>query len=169
MSALNLKASTKFFLDRPAVIKRLGAENAKILRQFGFDHRDLVRKAIRPARQKTFAEMSAEELAAFGARERIAKEEGRPRPKKPRASSKPGEAPRSHTKQLRRGQRFALDTATESVVSGYTKNNAKGVDVPSVLEYGGQSNGHRIAARPAQVPALQELLPSLPARFRDRF
>lgn len=166
MTVLDMKASTKFFLDRPAVIKRLGAENAKILRQFGFDHRDLVKKSIKPAKMKTLAEMSDDERQTYDIRKRIAKDEGRKAPKRPKASSKPGEAPRSQTGLLRKLQLFALDPTTESVVSGYGKlNAAEGQNVPETLEYGG--NG--IAARPAQFPAFQQLLPSLPSRFRDRF
>jgi len=79
-----------------------------------------------------------------------------------KAASKPGKPPLSHTGLLRNYILYSFDPQSNSVVVGPAALNAKGKNVPAILEYGGQStvyskNGKRkinIKARPFMNPAL---------------
>ena len=53
MTDLTMKNATKFFLDRREILDRIGEENAKILKQWGYDTRDTARKLIKKPKQKT--------------------------------------------------------------------------------------------------------------------
>lgn len=167
---LDVEATMSLFLDREAVLQRVDAGVAKVFREVGYDWRDHAKKQIKRARQKTLAEMTAEELEVHEVRKRIAKEEGR-RAKKPLASSEPGDSPRSVTGLLRKHQYFALDQNTDSLVMGAAKlNSSKGDNVPEILEKGGRTkDGHYIEARPNTSTAFDKVRPSIPARFANRF
>lgn len=162
-----LSAVKQGFFDRKAVQDRIGKEGAKRLGLWGMDVRQTDRRSIKPPKQKTLAELTDEEKRVHKIRQRIAKAEGKPAPKKPTKSSAPGEAPRRGPLDLLRRFIFSFyDLKTDSVVIGAAKlNGLAGQDAPENIEYGGNvklthgpNRGQRIrmAARPHTVPAYEK-------------
>lgn len=167
--------NTRFFFDRQAVISRLDRMERRVLSKFGAFVRRRARSSVRRPRRKTLAEMSPEERASFELAKRISKYEGRPAPKKPLASSRPGEPFRDVTGEARKNILFGYDPDRHSVVTGIRKTKSGGA--VEALEYGGTSRitGGRdkgklvyIEPRPVVNPARDEELPGLPAMFRDQ-
>ena len=125
--------------------------------------------------------MTEGERRSYRRLQRIAKQEGKPKPKKPLAASKPGEAPRRGPEDLiRKFTYYVYDDSTDSVVVGAAKlgNVAADDGTPEAIEQGGttrltygQNKGKRVymAARPHLTPAYLKHLPQLPGRFRGRF
>lgn len=174
-----LKMAKSNFFDRAKVIRAAGRGTASALSKIGAFLRRRSRSSIKPAKQMPLGALTPEQRADYDRRVRIARATGRPRPKRPRASSRPGEPPRSITGLLRGGKDagagivFAYDERANSVVVGPVKLNAvTGRDVPRVLEEGGRTEvGGRavtIAARPYMGPALRAELQAgtIPEQFR---
>ncbi|OHB50512.1 MAG: hypothetical protein A2Y10_18105 [Planctomycetes bacterium GWF2_41_51] len=87
------------------------------------------------------------------------------------AVSKPGKPPFSHTGLLRNYIYYSFDQQTRSVVVGPVALNAKGKNVPHILEYSGTAkikgkNVH-IAARPYMGPALKVSQPRMAALWKN--
>ena len=156
----------EMFFDRRAVRRAVDRARQKALSKAGAFVRTAARSRIRPARQMSLGEMTSEERAAHQKYTRIARQKGRPPPKRPRASSKPGESPRSQTGLLKRFIFFGYDQATDTVVIGPAKLGGR-KNAPEVLEYGGHvtlKSGRDafIEPRPYMGPALEQELDRLP-------
>jgi hypothetical protein len=89
--------------------------------------------------------------------------------------SKPGKPPLSHTGLLKNYIYYSFDQQARSVVVGPAALNAKGKDVPRILEYSGNTkiktkqgnkNVH-IAARPFMAPALKVSQPKMAALWKN--
>ena len=162
---MKVNAAKSNFFDRRAVIERLDKVAHRGLKKFGAHTRRAVRSSLRKARQKTLAEMTHEERQRFRIRQEIAKREGRPRPKKPPASSKPGEPPRMHSGEIKQFLFFAYDADQRSVVVGPAALS-RPTGAPEILEEGGfviTRNGRaRIEPRPYMKPQFDKLHPQLP-------
>lgn len=135
------------FFDLPEIERAIGRARVKVLSKAGAFIRQRARSSIRPPRGLAIADMRDDERKAYKSARAIAKAKGRKAPRRPRASSKPGEPPRSQTGILRRFIFFAYDKAADSVVIGPAATNQVFFNkdrrpvtgtVPSVLEYGGQ-------------------------------
>lgn len=113
-------------------------------------------------------------LSRFGSFVRRAAKQSIRRSKKP---SQPGKPPRSHTGFLKKLIIFNYDARRRAVVVGPIRlGNAKGIDVPRVLEEGGIGIIRRKGAKPFKVrirprpymgPALAKELPGLPALWKN--
>lgn len=173
-------ARSKFLRVEP-IQEGVERTSKQILAHYGRDVRQTDRRSIKPQRQKTLAEMTEGERRSYRRLQRIAKQEGKPKPKKPLAASKPGEAPRRGPEDLiRKFTYYVYDDSTDSVVVGAAKlgNVAADDGTPEAIEQGGttrltygQNKGKRVymAARPHLTPAYLKHLPQLPGRFRGRF
>jgi hypothetical protein len=164
----------KMFFDRAAISGAVDKATRSVLSKFGAFVMTASRRSIKPAKQMTLAEMSIEEQQLFKRRAAIAKAQGKPRPKRPRASSKPGQPPRSQLGILRRFILFGYDTEARSVVVGPARLNGVkgGPDALSALEEGGNSRNAKgksitVAARPFMGPALEREKPKLPAMWAN--
>lgn len=157
-----VKAAKSNFFDREAVTLRVGRAELKYFRQAGGAVRKTARRSIRPTRQKSLSELTDEERTIFQMRERIAKREDRPRPRRPQYHSKPGQPPRSITGVLKELIFFAFDRPNHTTVVGPAKTNSPS-GAPERLEHGASD----LEARPFMQPALDIVKPTLPAMWRD--
>ncbi|HBG28585.1 MAG: hypothetical protein A2Y10_08560 [Planctomycetes bacterium GWF2_41_51] len=87
------------------------------------------------------------------------------------AVSKPGKPPLSHTGLLRNYIYYSFDPLSRSVLVGPVALNAKGKNVPRILEYSGSAkikgkNVH-IAARPFMASALRVNQPKMAALWKN--
>ena len=89
-----------------------------------------------------------------------------------RATSRPGQPPRSHTGLLKRFLFYAYDTARRSVVVGPARLNTGDGQAPARLEYGGQDRRRartlRYLPRPYMGPALTAAQPRIADFWSDR-
>jgi len=163
-----------FFFDSAPVKRAVDRATRRVLSRFGAFVRRTAKKSIRKARQKKISELTPEELKSYRMRQAIAKRQGKPRPRRPLASSKPGEPPRSRQGLLKRLIYFGYDTYRRSVIVGPL---AAGPKAAQQIEYGGSvritagpnaGKTKRMAARPFMGPAMNENLPQLPAMWRDQ-
>lgn len=162
-----LRVASRSFFDRSAVTEATTAETRFVLSKFGAFVRTRAKSLIRKARQKSLAEMTPEELLAYRIRAAQAKKAGHPQPKRPLASSKPGEPPRSVLGFLRKFLFFVYDKSTNSVVVGPAQFGGASGTAPSVLESGGSTvlfNGRRVTIRPRPYmrPSFESEKPNLP-------
>jgi len=167
----------KFFFDRARVQRAKDRATIRGLSKYGAfvrrDARKSIKKRVATARDRRLL-LTGTKREKDLARKRIER--------KRRATSKPGEPPFSHVrddKQSIRNIWFAYDPRNESVVVGPIKFNAKGKNVPAVLEHGGSAvitfvkNGRfvqrrvRIAARPFMRPAGIKNLPKFKQFMKD--
>jgi len=166
-----MQTMTKNFLDRKKVMRRIDAQKIKALTKQGAFVRTAARSSIRKARMKKVGEMSTDERETYERRVVAAKRAGRPKPKRPKASSKPGEPPRSQVGTLRRFLFYGYDSRSEAVVVGPAKTTADDQDAPSTLEFGGTAEvggrRQRIAPRPYMGPALTQVEPQFAALWRN--
>jgi hypothetical protein len=174
---------TKLFFDAPAVLRAVDRARRKVLQEQGKFLRTRARSIIRPARQKSPTEMTDDELRAYTAEAARAKARGLKKPRRPRANSKPGEPPRSHTGLLKMIY-YSYDPVTKSVVVGPVKLNAKGKSsgtIPETLEYSGASEVQEVqvygtwqrARRPARcraakLPLRKRRIPIKPRPFMSK-
>lgn len=160
------------FFDREAVLSQVEAARRKNLSKLGAFIRQRAKSSIKPARQMRLSEMTEEQRKAYRRRVALAQHYGWPKPKKPRASSKPGEPPRSHTKRLRKFIYFGYDPAAKSVVVGPV--GFRNSRAPEALESGGtatvgkkQKRTVTIHRRPYMAPAMRAELSKLPPLWAD--
>lgn len=178
MLTLDLKAAQGQFFDRAKVLAAMDRATARSLSKAGAFVRRSARSSIRPPRRLTIADLDADRRVAYEARVVAAAKAGRPKPRLPFASSKPGEPPRTPTGVLRKSVQFVYDRGSKSVVIGPVALN-RGTEAPRTLEYGGpavvvrrvdgqrQSQTVRIEPRPFMRPALVANLAVIPEQFRD--
>lgn len=166
-----IKFNTRLYFDRKEVRAKLGPVKANALSKIGAYTKTRARRSIRAPRRKSLGEMTPEERRDFKRSQRIAKQEGRPAPKRPFKSSKPGSAPSDVTGTLKRGIEFAADLERDSMVAGPAIADTKNPDAPSVLEYGGRTeltygpdigDTVTVAPRPVTHPAFESALADLP-------
>ncbi len=167
-----LRTVTRSFFDRDVVTRAMSREQKTVLSKFGAYVRQRAKSSIRKARQKSMSELTPDELLVYRIAAASAKRHGRPRPKRPLASSKPGEPPRSVLGYLKKFIYFAYDASAGSVVVGPALfGGAKG-DAPKTLEEGGTvviygGRAVTIKPRPYMRPAFQAELPGLPQIWRQ--
>lgn len=163
------QAKSQFF-DRNVVSATERAE-MKVLSRFGSYVRRTAKSSLRKARQKKIAELTSEEKQRFRISQEIAKRENLPKPKRPLASSKPGEPPRMRVGLIKKFLFFSYDRIKSSVVIGPAIIN-RSTGAPETLEYSGSviSRGKRVrvAARPFMNPAHEdELRKHMPGMWKD--
>lgn len=169
------RVSKANFFDRP-VVKRLAGAAGKVLSRFGAFVRRSARSSIKPAKQKSFGEMTSDERAAYEIRlefwRRNKWRSAKPvkKPRRPSASSKPGEPPRAQSNpSFLKKIEFSFDRNEKSVVIGPVVGNSRG-RVPEALEYGGPvilgKRRKRIAPRPFMTPAFDANFDQL-SRWRN--
>lgn len=161
----------KMFVDRRIIRARVDRAKLKNLSRQGAFVRTAARSSIRKARMKKVGEMSTDERELYERRVDAAKRAGRPKPKRPRAASRPGEPPRSQVGTLRKFLFFSYDPRSESVVVGPARTPADDQDAPQTLEFGGtaERRGRRVsvAPRPYMGPALTQEQPKFAALWRN--
>lgn len=167
----NLSMRVKdLFFDRAAVQQAVSRARVKVLSKMGAFVRTRARSLIKPARRRRVSELTPIELAAYKRAVAIAKKQGRRPPKLGRASSKPGEPPRSQTGLLRQFIWFAYDPFSDSTVVGPVKLNRPS-GAPETLEHGGYARVHGrqtyIAPRPYMRPALEAEEDKFAQMWRD--
>jgi hypothetical protein len=162
---LKIDQAKSFFFDRDKVIRDLDQRTHIGLSKFGAHVRQAVRSTLRKARMKKLSEMSKDERRLWKIRVEYAKRNGRPKPKRPLASSKPGEPPRMVLGYIRKFLYFAYEKAKRTVVIGPALINSP-TGAPATLEKGGVARVRgrlvRIAPRPYMAPMWQEYYPQLP-------
>jgi hypothetical protein len=169
---LKLRTVTSTFFDRDVVLRSMSATTKAVLSKFGAYVRTRAKSSIRKARQKSIGELTADELLAYRIAAAEAKRQGRPRPKRPLAASRPGEPPRSILGHLRKFIYFAWDPSTKSMVVGPALFGGASGSAPRTLEEGGTAvlyNGRTItiAPRPYMRPAYEAEKPALPKLWQD--
>lgn len=172
MIQFDVKAYKAMFFDRAAVMNAVDQAARKALSKFGSFVRTTASRSIRKARMKTLAEMTPEERKRYKIRLAIAKRKGLPLPKRPLASSKPGEPPRSITGVLKNLLFFGYEPSRQSVVIGPAISSRSGGEAPPLLEYGGTANRRNRTVtykkRPFMQPAFEKERPKLSRMFRDQ-
>jgi len=152
-----IQQSKKFFFYDSAGRQRIFAgvdkARARVLNRAGASVRTIARRSIKNARRKRIGELTEKQRLNFIIRKNIAKREGRPKPKLGYKSSEPGEPPRSRSGLLKKFLYYAFDQSSKSVVVGPAKLAGMDGDAPSILEYGGTSEGVKIKPRPYMRPA----------------
>ncbi len=174
MSVANfqLRTVTRSFFDRDIVVRSMDRQTKFVLSKIGAFVRQRAKSSLRKARQKTLAEMTIDELLVYRIRATEAKRQGRPKPKRPLASSKPGEPPRSVLGYLKKFLFFAYDAANKSVVIGPAQFAGAGGTAPRALEEGGKVvmiNGHSVTIkpRPYMRPAFDAERPRIPQLWQQ--
>lgn len=171
MIGLRLKAMTRNFVDRKKVKRRVNKAKLKNLTKQGAYVRTAARSSIRKARMKKVGEMTSDERRSYERRVVANKRAGLPKPKRPKASSRPGEPPRSQVGTLRKFLFFSFDPRSESVVVGPARTTADDQDAPRTLEFGGTAevggSRRRIAPRPYMGPALTQEQPKFAELWRN--
>lgn len=134
---LNTKFKLLYFDDKQ-IVKKMDAEQRKILISAGAQIRTRAMRSMRPARRLRKSEITpqiAEEQLGLPRETDLTKIRSRLGFKLPYKASAPGEAPRTRqSKQLKRRMRFGYDPTNRSIVVGpqqYGTNAAK------ILEEGG--------------------------------
>ena len=159
MIGMALKSHRAKFLDSPHVMAQVGKAERRVLNRQGGMVRTYARNSMPRKRYKKPHEMSPAEVEQFEGAVARAKALGKPRPKRPVASSEPGEPPMRQTGALRKGIFYSFDPRTRSVVVGPERESRKDPKSPATLEFGGTSSigGRlvRIEARPYMGPAME--------------
>lgn len=162
---LRVDDAKSLFFDRKQTISALDETERKGLSRWGWQLRRKVKRSLRKARQKKLAQLTQEERQRYRIRQEYAKREGLPKPKRPLASSKPGEPPRMRVGLIKKLMFFAYEPANRSVVVGPAViDNPTGA--PEILEEGGfvqtRAGRFRIEPRPYMKPPFDEMIPELP-------
>jgi hypothetical protein len=169
---ITIKAAKENFLDIKTLEKRVGIGRAKYLMRAGGKVRVTARRLIRAPRQRTLAEMDKKERQRYHIEMwKFKKGKRTKRPRRPAASSRPGEAPRNQTGILKQFIYFSLDQGGETVVVGPAKVTG-GNEAPRVLEHGGLADTPRggfqlIERRPYMSTALDNNAGQLEELWKD--
>lgn len=128
------------------------------------------KSSIRKPRRIRREELPADRLRIFESRLIESRAKSLPIPTLPYAPSKPGEPPRTPTGIFRQTIVFAVDTDRSTAVIGPTLLNGRGGrHVPSVLEFGGETEVRgrkvQIEARPYMGPSLRAEVSEMPSLF----
>lgn len=171
VASFQLRTVTGSFFDRGIVTRAMSKQEKTVLSKFGAYVRQRAKSSIRKAKQKAMSDLTPDELLTYKIIAARAKKEGRPRPKRPLASSKPGEPPRSVLGYLKKFLYFAYDAGTKSVVIGPALFGGKGT-APRTLEEGGKAVIYggktvTIKPRPYMGPAFRAELPGLPKLWQQ--
>jgi len=145
--------SKQFFFDSPLVQRQMDQARRKALVVGGALIRTVAKNSIRKATRMKANALDPDAREKFDRRVLFAKKAGRPKPKLPLASSKPGDPPRSRSGLLKNKMVFRYDPASKSVVIGPEEIDF-GTRARSTLESGGRNEaGHYVAPRPYMRPA----------------
>lgn len=139
---MDMKAIKSKFMDRKAVLNRFDKAAARVLSRVGALTRTRARRSMRPGGKK--AKVSQFDDSLKKVLGELRDEKGRFKKTDtldikpwPVISSKPGEAPRTRSRQLKDKIFFAADSSHRSVVTG--PQIQRDSDVPELLEFGGLS------------------------------
>jgi len=151
---------TEFFFDKPLVVNAVDKATRRVLSRFGAFVRRTARRSIRRPKRKRLADMTKLERRSYHITGR-----------KPFASSKPWEPPRSQTGRLKNKIFFWYETDERAVTIGpvlFGRGDAPGVlERGGVVSFAGGSRRAVIQPRPYMGPALARELPKLPGMWRD--
>lgn len=156
---ITYKLAKSQFFDRN-VTKGLSRAAKTVLSKYGAFVRRSAKSSLRMAKQKTRGEMTAEERDRYDVRVQIAKREGKKKPRRPDAISKPGDPPRLHTRPkspLRELIFFVYDPNEKAVVIGPTASKETNGRATEALEFGKRG----VKARPFMGPAAERERPNL--------
>jgi hypothetical protein len=164
---IDIRMARGAFFNRRAVTGAVSLAKRKVLSKFGAFVRTRARSLMRPARMKSRAEMSSAEIIVYEEKKRYALRVHGPTPRRPMASSKPGDPPRVILGLLKQHLYFSYDADKGSVVIGPAKLNGTNSNAPEVLEHGGwvrMPNGRNvwIEARPFMSPSFEAEMPGVP-------
>ncbi len=128
--------------------------------------RTIIKRKFKKARMKRVGEMTDDEREIYKNKVEEAKRLGLPKPKRPLKSSEPGDPPRLTHKEspLKYLVDFAVTKEFDAVIGPQRAKSG----IAGVLEYGGVSNGKRIAARPFARPSLEDAAPQLDDYWQDK-
>lgn len=165
MLKFNVNQAKSQFFSAPT-IDEIDKNAKKGLSRFGWLTRRAARQSMRKARQKKLAEMTEYESQVHRIRISIAQKEGKQKPKRPLASSAPGDPPKTRRGDIKKLTFFVYDKKERSVVVGPARfSGATGA--PEALENGGfatTKNGRvKIAQRPFMKPAFDDHISKLPS------
>jgi len=171
---VNIEDAKRNFFDRDKVKRVIGEANAKYMERGGGKVRLTAQRSIQAPKQLSADQLTKEQKSSHAIALHYWKKAGGSssgrRPKRPRASSRPGEPPRSQTGLLKKWILNTFDERTETAVIGPAKLNSTS-GAPATLEYGGTTEvrGERkhIQPRPYMQPALEKIAPQLPGLWRD--
>ena len=158
MLQLNIKTAKKFFFydqqGHARIMQGLSKARRKNLTVVGALVRTVARRSMRKPRRMKVAEFEA----AIPQQDhwRYDPDKAKWPLKRPFVPSEPGQPPRVRTGLLKKFLYFVYDERTKSVVIGPAKlDNVSAPDVPSILEFGGNSEGFEIKPRAYMRPALE--------------
>lgn len=160
MNPLQPSMKALVFFDSDELDREMDRNTRQAFSKYGAYVRQAAKGLIRPARQKRLDELTEEERQSYETRKRIAAEEGGPRPKRPTASAKEGEAFRSQTGKAKKAIFFAYDRESMSVVAGFAL--LPGLGGAKVLQFLDEKF-------PVMGPAEQAVRPQLNPLLRDWF
>lgn len=111
------------FFDTKAVTSRLDPATRKFLGWGGGLTRKIMKRSLKPARQKKVSELTDIEAAAYQKKVEWAKNNGLPKPRRPDVSAAPGEIPKIHARKpdkspLKELIYYGLDMKTDTAVVG---------------------------------------------------
>jgi hypothetical protein len=138
---------TQLFFDRPIVQRYLDKKTRYVFARFGAFVRNAARWSMKNAPKPRW-------VTRFGVKmlESVA--------------SKPGQPPYSRLGLIKKFLFYSLDPGQRSVVIGPVRTNARSINVPHVLEYGGRSKAVQFTAkkkheyRPVRVKARPFMRPA---------
>ncbi len=172
MIDMKIDQAKRFFFDREKIVAAVDKATRDRLSLGGRILQMAARKLIRKAPQKRIADLTEKQRDRYYEAFDKWRDGGKvgPKPRRPTASSRPGEPPRSQTGLLRKFLLFVIDLRNRSVVVGPALIN-KPTGAPRILEYGGTAtiNGRTvaIAPRPFMAPAYEIVRAKLVNLWRD--
>lgn len=151
------------FFDRRPIIAAAHRGVRDAMRRPSLAIRLRARRLMRPARQKPFSEMTAEERRRYAIAVFYARKAGGKKPRRPFAHSKPGEPPRVIVGHVKRLLFAGWDSKTQTAVIGpaYLPGAPRQPTTPQKLEAGAT----RLKPRPYMLPSLKAELPNIPRQF----
>lgn len=160
---------TELWFDREYVESRLDKATRKVLSRFGYFVMSDARQSIKKPRQLKLSEMSPRRREQWQELQRIRKEKGLPRMKRPPAPSEPGTPPRNQTGLLKRFIFFSYDKFNQGVVIGPARlaGNRQEPPPPQILEEGGVVRGRNMK-RPARIRPRPYMKPAFDRQINKR-
>lgn len=175
MIGMKINQAKAGFFTSEAVMKAVDKQTRSILMRVGGLIKVTAQRSMRPAKQKSLGDMTDKERKTFEIRQREWQKGDRQgkKPRRPLASSKPGEPPRTITKLLRKHTYFVYEPEKNGVVIGPARLNKPGL-APEVLEFGGTAQVGKanpktiqVKARPFMGPAYEENKAKVAEFYRD--
>ncbi|MDD5502913.1 MAG: hypothetical protein PHH26_05560 [Candidatus Thermoplasmatota archaeon] len=119
---------TQLFFDKPTVQRALDSRTRYVFARFGAFVRNAARWSMKKAPKRRW-------VTRFGVKMTES------------VTSKPGKPPYARLGLIKRFLFYSLDPSRRSVVIGPVRTNAKSINVPHVLEYGGRSKAMQFTSK----------------------